>query len=51
MLCAPAVPGVVMQVAAPVLVFTGWAPHPLIVVPPSVKATVPPLGAGLTVAV
>ena len=40
-----------MQLAWPVVVFTGWAPHPAIGAPPSVKATVPPSGTGLTVAV
>jgi hypothetical protein len=51
MLCPPAAPGLVVQVAVPLLVLTGWAPHPVIVVPPSVNATVPPSGTGLTFAV
>jgi hypothetical protein len=38
-------------VAVPVLVSTCWAPHPAIGVPPSLKATVPPSGMDLTVAV
>ena len=51
MLWAPAVAGAFWQVAWPVLVLTGWAPHPAITLVPSVNATVPPPGAGLTVAV
>ena len=35
----------------PVVVLTAWVPHPEIVAAPSLKATVPPLGTGLTVAV
>ena len=38
------------QLACP-LAETGTVPHPVIVVPPSVNATVPPSGVGETVAV
>jgi hypothetical protein len=49
MLWAPAVPGVVEQLAlAPE---RGTAEHPAIGEPLSVKATVPAVGGGLTVAV
>jgi hypothetical protein len=40
-----------VHVATPVKVFTATAPHPLIVVESAVNATVPPVGAGETVAV
>ena len=47
----PAVVKVASQVAMPVVVLTGWVAQPVIGVPPSLKATVPPSGAGVTVAV
>ena len=40
-----------VQTATPVPVFTGWAEQAVMVEPPSVNATVPPSGTGLTVAV
>jgi hypothetical protein len=49
MLCAPAAAGVVVQLAWPVPAPTGWEPHPAMGEPLSVKLTVPPSGAGLTV--
>lgn len=50
--CEPtALNDVVVQVAWPLLVLTGWAVHPEIAPPASEKATVPPSGVGLTVAV
>ena len=51
MLCAPAVVGAVVQAAFPVLALTATAPHPAIVLVPSVNATVPPSGTGLIAAV
>jgi hypothetical protein len=49
MLCAPVVRGVVAQRAVPPC--TGTAVHRAMSEPLSVNATVPPPGAGLTVAV
>jgi len=53
--CEPAVVKVAAHVALPVDTSTAAVPHPLIAVPPSVNATVPPDKAtgevGLTVAV
>lgn len=46
---APAAPGVHEHVATPAV--SVFAPQPVIVVPPAVNATVPPDGAGETVAV
>jgi hypothetical protein len=46
-----AVVQVVVQVAAPVVVFTATVPQPVIVVEFAVNATVPASGAGVTVAV
>ncbi len=49
--CVPALVNVTEQVDTPVVVFTGCAEHALIVVPPSLNATVPPSTTGVTDAV
>lgn len=51
MVWLPTLLWVTWQVAVPVAVSPGGRPHPAIVAPPSVNATVSPPGAGLTVAV
>ena len=50
MMCVP-MPGYVAWQAAAPFPPTGTAPQPVTPSPPSVKATVPPLGMGDTVAV
>ena len=49
--CVPTVRFEVWQTAIPLAWFTCCDPHPAIVLVPSSKATVPPSGAGVTVAV